>query len=197
MSAVSSTLRVVWVMKASLSGIARGEAGHVGGGLDQDHLALGKLAHRADGLGVAGVADHDHLEAVLVVARGLDMDLRDQRTGGVDEEHPPRLGFGGDGFRDAVGGEDHRTVGRAVGQLLDEHRAARAQTVDDEAVVDDLVAHVDRRAPFVQRHLDDLDGAVDAGAEAARGREMERQGSGHWRLGRSAITGFEERSGSA
>ena len=42
------------------------------------------------------------------------------------------------------------------------------QVVDDVGVVDDLVAHVDRRAERLQRALDDLDRAIDAGAEAAR-----------------------------
>jgi hypothetical protein len=34
--------------------------------------------------------------------------------------------------------------------------------------VDDLVADVDRRAETLERLFDDLNGAVDAGAEAAR-----------------------------
>jgi hypothetical protein len=34
--------------------------------------------------------------------------------------------------------------------------------------VDDLVAHVDRRAELLERALDDLDRAIDAGAKAAR-----------------------------
>ena len=41
------------------------------------------------------------------------------------------------------------------------------QVVDDELVVDDFVAHVDRRAELRERLLDDGDRAVDAGAEAA------------------------------
>jgi hypothetical protein len=54
------------------------------------------------------------------------------------------------------------------GQFLDEYRALGLEVVDDEGVVHDFVAHVDRRAEFFQRALDDGDGAVDAGAEAAR-----------------------------
>ena len=57
---------------------------------------------------------------------------------------------------------------RHLVQLLDEHRALGAQVVDHELVVHDLVAHVDRRAVQLERALDDRDGAVDAGAEAAR-----------------------------
>jgi hypothetical protein len=52
-------------------------------------------------------------------------------------------------------------------KLLDEHRAELAQAVHDVAVVDHLVAHVDRRAEQLQRPFDDVDGAIDAGAEAA------------------------------
>src|SRR5690606_2374699 len=40
------------------------------------------------------------------------------------------------------------------------------------AVVDDLVAHVDRRPVLLQRPLDDLDGAVHTGAESARSGEQ-------------------------
>src|SRR5262249_55767303 len=39
---------------------------------------------------------------------------------------------------------------------------------DDVLVVNDLVAHVDRRAVLLEQALDDLDRAVDAGAERAR-----------------------------
>ena len=58
-------------------------------------------------------------------------------------------------------------AGRDLVQLVDEHRAARAQILDDVAVVHDFVTHIDRRAVFLQRPLDDLDRPLDAGAEAA------------------------------
>ncbi len=142
-------------------------------GLDQQDLALGKLAHRADRLGVAGMADHHDLEPVLVMALGLDMHLGDQRAGRVDIDHLAPLRLGRDGLGHAVGREDHGPVRRAFVQLLDEDGALLAQSVDDEAVVHDLVADIDRRAPFLQRHLDDLDRPVHAGAEAARRGEVE------------------------
>ena len=71
-------------------------------------------------------------------------------------------------LRHAVGAEDESRAGRDVGEVLDEDRALGLEVVDDVGVVDDLVAHVDRRAELVQRALDDLDRAIDAGAEAAR-----------------------------
>src|SRR5690606_226417 len=42
-----------------------------------------------------------------------------------------------------------------------------------EAVVHDLVAHVDRRAEGLQRALDDLDRAIDAGTETTRVGEQD------------------------
>ena len=68
---------------------------------------------------------------------------------------------------DAVRAEDGHRVGGHLGQILDETRALGLQAFDHVLVVHDLVPHVDRRAIFLQRALDDLDGAHDAGAESA------------------------------
>jgi hypothetical protein len=55
--------------------------------------------------------------------------------------------------------------------VLDEHGAETLEPADDVLVVDDLVADVHRCAVLLEQPLDDLDGAVDAGAERARGGE--------------------------
>src|SRR5581483_1516541 len=47
-------------------------------------------------------------------------------------------------------------------------------------VVDDFMAHVDRRAVHGKRTLDDFDGAVDAGAEAAGIGKQDFHGSGFY-----------------
>ena len=89
------------------------------------------------------------------------------------------LGVGVDGRRDAVGGEDGGgALGDRVVELLDEDRAALAQLRDHVLVVDDLLAHVDRRAVELERALDGLHGAVDAGAVAARRGEQQLLGGG-------------------
>ena len=179
MSAVSSTLSVVWVMKASRSGSCGARPDNVCHRLDQQNRAVRQLAHRADHFRMADMADHHHLKPVGVVSFGLDMHLRDQRAGRIDIEHLPRLGLGRHRFRHAVGGEDHRPIGGALVEFLDEDRALVAQPVHHEAVVHDFVAHIDRSAPFLEGHLDDLDCPVDAGAEAARCGKVEGQGIGH------------------
>src|SRR6266545_7704402 len=66
---------------------------------------------------------------------------------------------------------------RNLRQLVDEDRAQAFEPVDDELVVHDLVAHVDRRAELLQRLLDDGDRAVDAGAEATRIGENDVHGA--------------------
>ena len=75
-----------------------------------------------------------------------------------------------------MGRKDHRPVVGNLVELIDEHRAELAQPIDDEAVVDDLVTHIDRRAEPLDRQLDDLDRAVDAGAEAARRGDQDAKG---------------------
>jgi hypothetical protein len=55
------------------------------------------------------------------------------------------------------------------------------QPFNDIAIVHDLVAHIDRRAIFLQRQHDDLDGAVNACAKAAWAAQADCQ----WRFGRT------------
>ena len=59
-------------------------------------------------------------------------------------------------------------AGRHLVGLVDEHGALGAEVLDDGAVVDDLVADVDRRPVQLERPLDHRDGAGHARAEAAR-----------------------------
>ena len=109
--------------------------------------------------------------STLVVALGLAMHLSDQRAGRIQIEHVAGLGRRWNRFRDAVRGEYHR-LGRFrdLVEFFDEHRALRAQRVNDELVVNDLVPHVDRPTVFLECQLNNLDRAVDTSAETARGR---------------------------
>ncbi len=75
------------------------------------------------------------------------------------------LGLVLDRAGDAMGAEDGDAARRDLGQLVDEMRALGPQPLDHVAVVHDLVADIDRRAVFLERPFDDLDRALDAGAE--------------------------------
>ena len=148
----------------------------VGDRLDE-HDRLGRLAHRALDLLVAVVADQHDRVALAGELDGLAMDLGDERAGGVDRLQVAALGVGVDGRRDAVGAEDRdRALGDRVAELLDEDRAAVAQLLDDVLVVHDLLAHVHGRAVQLERALDGLHRAVDAGAVAARSGEQDLLG---------------------
>ena len=152
--------------------------------LDQRHRPGGYLTEGADHLGMAGMADEDDVAPRRDQSLRLAMDLRYQRTGRVEIVEAAVLRGGGHRFGHAMRREDH---GRAVGhlvQLLDEHRALRAQAVDDEAVVDDLVPDINRRAVLLDREFDNADGTVDAGAKAARRGDQQVRERAWTRAGR-------------
>jgi hypothetical protein len=77
-----------------------------------------------------------------------------------------------------MGGEDHRNAVGHLAHFLDEHRAHRLQPVDHIFVVDDLVPDIDRGAVALERELDDADGALHPGAEAARRGDDQVKGAG-------------------
>ena len=136
-------------------------------------IDVGRLAGRALDLLVAVVADHDDRVALLGELPRLDVDLGDERAGGVDRAQVALGGVLVDRRGDAVGAEDDELALGDLGLLLDEDRAALGELLDDVLVVDDLLAHVDGRAVQVERVLDGLDGAIDARAVAARGGEQD------------------------
>ena len=113
------------------------------------------------------MANHDELVAFLVQLGDFHVHLGDQRAGRVKDLEPARTGFPLNGLAHAVGAEHQRRARRHVGQLLDEDRAFLLQVIDHIGVVNDLMAHVNRRAKLGQRPLDDFNGAVHPGAKAA------------------------------
>ncbi len=124
-------------------------------------------------LGVASVADEDHLALLLRVADRLAVHLRHEGAGRVDHAQVPRATLGDDGVGDAVRAEDRQSALRHLRELAHEHRALGAEVLDDVLVVHDLVQHVDRRAVAGERLFDDLDRAIDTRAEAAWVRQLD------------------------
>ncbi len=120
------------------------------GRFDQDHL-VGRFAHRADDLVVAFVADQDDGVAFSRVADGFEMDLDDERAGGVDGEEPALAGLVADLGRDAVRTVKERRARRNFVERLDKNGAAVAESLDDELVVNDLVINVERRTEEIEQ----------------------------------------------
>ena len=118
------------------------------------------------------MADQRDLEAAAGIAPRLCVHLGDERANGVHDLEAALRALLVDLGRDAVRREDDQL---ALGNLvlgLDEHRAARLEVADDMDVVDDLVAHVDRRPVLLEQLLDDVDRAHHSCAEApGRGDE--------------------------
>ena len=124
------------------------------------------LAHGSLHLRVPGVTDQHALAALGAVAGHFHVHLGDQRTGRIEDFQTALIRLLAHRPGNAVGREDHNApVGHLV-QLFDKHRAARAQIVDDKAVVNHLVAHVDRRAEDLQGAIHDRDSAIHPGAKA-------------------------------
>ena len=140
---------------------------------DQGHRARGNLAEGADHLRMAGMADEHDVAAGLDQPLGLAVDLADQRAGGVEIVEAARLRRRPAPTLGTPWAE--KTTGRPSGtssSSLTNTAPMPAQPVDDEAVVDDFVPDIDRRPEPLDRQLDDLDGAVDARAKAARRRDQ-------------------------
>ncbi|GAA3885519.1 hypothetical protein GCM10022276_00500 [Sphingomonas limnosediminicola] len=109
-------------------------------------------------------------------AFGLTMDLGNERTGGIHVTQAAVARRRRHRLRHAVRRKDDRAVIRHFIKLLDEYRTHLAQPFDHEAIVDDFMAHIDGRTETLERKLDDLDGAIDAGAKAARRRNQQAKG---------------------
>src|SRR5690606_13843566 len=108
-------------------------------------------------------------------------------TGGIEQIEAAALRFHFNGARHTVRGEDHRgAIGNFI-ELLDESRAQGAQALHHVAVVHHLVTHMDRRAEQLERPLDDVDGAVHAGAETARTGQQYLHILAHWTPPRATL----------
>src|SRR5262249_28654412 len=107
------------------------------------------------------------MPAVCVAPR-LGVHLVHERTRCVDDAEPALLS----GFLhrrcDTVRREHADLALGDLALILDEDGAEPFETAHDVLVMDDLVADVDRRAVLLEQPLDDLDRAVDTGAEGAR-----------------------------
>ena len=126
------------------------------------------LAESADDFVVVVVADEDEGITFLGELDGFDVDLGDERAGGIDHAQAAAGAVLADFGRNAVGAlDDAFAVGDFV-FAIDEDGALAAEFVHHEAVVDDFLADVDGRAEGLEGDADDVDGADDAGAEAAR-----------------------------
>src|SRR5436190_8594794 len=107
------------------------------------------------------------MAAVRVTPR-LGVHLRHERAHGVDDAKPAPLAVVAHRRRHAVRGEHADLAGGHVILRVDEDRAHAFEALHNMVVVDDLMAHVDRRPMLGEQALDDLDRPVDTRAERPR-----------------------------
>ncbi len=126
------------------------------------------LTLRAFHLFVVAVSNQHQRVTLLGELDGFDVDLGHQRAGRIDHLEAALLGALPDRRGDTVRGVDHaRPLGHLV-QFVDEDCALLGQVGDDVAVVDDLLANVDRCAKGLEGDPDDIDGPDDTRTKAAR-----------------------------
>jgi hypothetical protein len=154
--------------ESEVVGILRRKGLGVFVGLDQRHRADRQLPERADHFRMVGMPDQQDFAATLEMDRGLAVHLRDQRAGRVQREEIAGTGVRRDRFRNPVGRKHHRRVGIVgdFGQFLDKNRALGLQAVDHIAVMDDLVADIDRSAIDGKCPFHGVDRPDHAGAKA-------------------------------
>ena len=165
-SIVSSTDSVVWDSQTTLLG-SRTVTLSAPSGPSTSWTCCGRLAGRTDDLLVPLVADQQDVVVLGGEPLRLLVHLGHQRAGRVDRLEVAGPGLLVDLGRHAVRGEDHDGALGHLLVLLHEDRALRLQRGDHVLVVHDLLADVDRRPVELQRLLDGLHRAVDAGAVAA------------------------------
>ena len=188
-AAVSSTDSVVWVMKAS--SCRRSSAGSARASAS---VSISVTAPAGNCPMVPTTSGWPAWPMSTISRPRAEMDLRlamhlgDQRAGGVEMEEIARA-CAASGTALATPWAE-KITGWSVSGISSSSSTNTApfafRLVDHIAVVDDLVAHIDRRPELLQRQFDDLDRPVDAGAEAARRAKQDierrlghRRGSSH------------------
>jgi hypothetical protein len=122
---------------------------------------------------------------------GFAMHLGDEWAGGIQVEELAALCLRRHRFRHAMRGKDYtRSIGSLI-QLVNEHGTQTFEALDNEAVVDDLMAHIDRRTVFLERQFDNADCPLDTRAEAAwtRQQQLELRLRSRWLVLRGASHG--------
>jgi len=130
------------------------------------------FARRSASLFVAFVAHVD--DAVPLAGAGADLvvHLGDEWAHRVDDVAATFASLAHHLGGGTVGGEHHRTAHGNLGDVIDEHDAELAESVDHDLVVDDLVVAVHRRIEAAHHPRERLDGHLHSGAEAT-GRSQE------------------------
>src|SRR6266540_1258746 len=132
-----------------------------------------RLSQGAFHLFVSAVADQDDVVSEPAEADRFEVDLGDERTRRVDHLEPAAGCLLANAGGNPVGGEDHGRAVRHLVEFVDEPNPSLLESAHDVEVVNDLLAHVERRIDALERQVDHVDRPHDSGAEAARRGEQD------------------------
>ncbi len=128
---------------------------------------LGSDGHRADGLLVAFVANINNLVALAGAHFDLVMDLGDKWANRIDHV-PAGIDRCGDHFgRRAVRGQHDWGASGNFGNIVDEDDPHVFESLNDKAVVNNLVIAVNGRLERANHRCKGLDGHLDASTETS------------------------------
>jgi hypothetical protein len=116
---------------------------------------------------VVAVAYQNQRIALLRKLDSFNVYLGDERAGGVNDFEVTALAALADCRRDAMRGVDHALTVWDIVDFMDENCAFFRQLIDNISIMNDLAANIDGCAEGFEGDSDDIDGANDAGAEAA------------------------------
>src|SRR5690606_23906729 len=100
------------------------------------------------------------------------MHFSNQWTGRVEHLQPAPVCFLLDRLRNTMSTENNNDVTRHYIQLVNENCTALAQGIHDEFVVNNFMTHINRRAEYIERTINNIDCAVYTSTETARNSEF-------------------------
>jgi len=116
---------------------------------------------------MAGMANQNHLIAMLTMPEQLQVHSGDQRTRGINHLQIATFSAFAYGLTDAMRRKNqHSAIGRII-HLIDKYGALGAQPVDNKTVMYDFMPHIYRRPVNFQRPFYNSDGAINSSAKAS------------------------------
>src|SRR5205823_11429464 len=127
-----------------------------------------RLAQRADDFIVIAMADENDGIGLAGVLDRFNVDFSNQRAGGINHAKIAFLAGLANLWRNAVGAVDDALTWGDLFHAIYEHRSFGGKFIYHVAVVNNLLAHVDRRAKGIERDFYDVNCPDYAGAKAPR-----------------------------
>ena len=135
--------------------------------------AIYQLAHRALNFRMAFMADHHEFITLFVQLGDFHMYLGHQRTSGIEHGKAALRSFCFHRFRYTMRAKNQGSTRRHIFEVFYEYGATAFEVIHHIGVMDDFMAHIDRRAKFQQRTVDDFNGTVNSCTKSSGFRQYD------------------------